>query len=144
MNIPDREKRRARNIIWNAAREYGFEPPLKVFDPDGRADLYWNSIIGAARRCYGAETVDALFDAILSLETREECYNFFEDLCTVKEISDMAQRLEAAKLLLGGSTYDQIVKAVEISTATISRINRCIQYGSGGYRDVIEKTQKTQ
>ena len=62
-------------------------------------------------------TTDALFDAILSLETREECYNFFEDLCTVKEISDMAQRLEAAKLLLGGSTYDQIVKAVEISTA---------------------------
>ena len=82
---------------------------------------------------------DALFDAFLSLETREECYNFFEDLCTVKEISDMAQRLEAAKLLLGGSTYDQIVKKVEISTATISRINRCIQYGSGGYRDVIEK-----
>ena len=63
------------------------------------------------------KTTDALFDAILSLETREECYNFFEDLCTVKEISDMAQRLEAAKLLLGGSTYDQIVKAVEISTA---------------------------
>ena len=82
---------------------------------------------------------DALCDAFLSLETREECYNFFEDLCTVKEISDMAQRLEAAKLLLGGSTYDQIVKKVEISTATISRINRCIQYGAGGYRDVIEK-----
>lgn len=77
------------------------------------------------------QTTDALFDAILSLETREECYNFFEDLCTVKEISDMAQRLEAAKMLLDGRTYDQIVKAVEISTATISRINRCIQYGSG-------------
>lgn len=90
------------------------------------------------------ETTDALFDAILSLETREECYNFFEDLCTVKEISDMAQRLEAAKLLLDGNTYDQIVKAVEISTATISRINRCIQYGSGGYRDVIEKTRAMQ
>lgn len=56
------------------------------------------------------ETIDALFDAILSLETREECYDFFEDLCTVKEISDMAQRLEAAKLLLDGSTYEQIVK----------------------------------
>ena len=86
------------------------------------------------------ETVDALFDAILSLESREECYAFFEDLCTVKEISDMAQRLEAAKLLLGGRTYDQIVKEVEISTATISRINRCIQYGTGGYQSVIEKT----
>ena len=88
------------------------------------------------------EAIDALFDAILSLETREECYDFFEDLCTVKEISDMAQRLEAAKLLLDGSTYEQIVKTVEISTATISRINRCIQYGSGGYRDTIEKVQK--
>lgn len=85
------------------------------------------------------ETVDALFDAILSLESREECYAFFEDLCTVKEISDMAQRLEAAKLLLSGRTYDQIVKEVEISTATISRINRCIQYGTGGYQSVIEK-----
>ena len=90
------------------------------------------------------ETIDALFDAILSLETREECYDFFEDLCTVKEISDMAQRLEAAKLLLDGSTYEQIVKTVEISTATISRINRCIQYGTGGYRQTIEKVRAKQ
>ena len=84
------------------------------------------------------ETIDALFDAILSLETREECYDFFEDLCTVKEISDMAQ------LLLDGSTYEQIVKTVEISTATISRINRCIQYGTGGYRQTIEKVREKQ
>ena len=90
------------------------------------------------------ETIDALFDAILSLETREECYDFFEDLCTVKEISDMAQRLEAAKLLLDCSTYEQIVKTVEISTATISRINRCIQYGTGGYRQTIEKVREKQ
>ena len=90
------------------------------------------------------ETIDALLDAILSLETREECYDFFEDLCTVKEISDMAQRLEAAKLLLDGSTYEQIVKTVEISTATISRINRCIQYGTGGYRQTIEKVREKQ
>ena len=90
------------------------------------------------------ETIDALFDAIISLETREECYVFFEDLCTVKEISDMAQRLEAAKLLLDGSTYEQIVKTVEISTATISRINRCIQYGTGGYRQTIEKVREKQ
>ena len=90
------------------------------------------------------ETIDALFDAILSLETREECYDFFEDLCTVKEISDMAQRLEAAKLLLDGSTYEQIVKTVEISTATISRINRCVQYGTGGYRQTIEKVREKQ
>ena len=90
------------------------------------------------------DTIDALFDAILSLETREECYDFFEDLCTVKEISDMAQRLEAAKLLLDGSTYEQIVKTVEISTATISRINRCIQYGTGGYRQTIDKVREKQ
>ena len=88
------------------------------------------------------QTTDALFDAILSLETREECYNFFEDLCTVKEISDMAQRLEAAKMLLDGRTYDQIVKAVEISTATISRINRCIQYGNGGYELIIDRVKQ--
>ena len=90
------------------------------------------------------ETIDALFDAILSLETREECYDFFEDLCTGKVISCMAQPLYAAKLLLDGSTYEQIVKTVEISTATISRINRCIQYGTGGYRQTIEKVREKQ
>ena len=72
----------------------------------------------------------------------KECYVLFVGSVTlVKEISDMAQRLQAAKLLLDGATYEQIVKAVEISTATISRINRCIQYGSGGYRDTIEKVR---
>ena len=87
---------------------------------------------------------DALFDAILALENREECYRFFEDLCTVKEISDMAQRLEAAKLLLDGKTYEQIVRSAEISTATISRINRCIQYGTGGYQAIIERVRSRQ
>ena len=86
---------------------------------------------------------DLLFKAILSLKTTEECYDFFEDLCTMKEIADMAQRVETASMLLKGRTYEQIVKDVEISTATISRINRCIQYGSGGYRDTIEKVQKS-
>ena len=60
------------------------------------------------------KATDALFDAILTLETREECYHFFEDLCTVKELSDMAQRLQVAKFLLDGSTYEQIVKTAEI------------------------------
>ena len=87
---------------------------------------------------------DSLFDAILSLRDREECYRFFDDLCTVKEISDMSQRLEAAKLLLEGKTYEQIVKSAEISTATISRINRCIQYGAGGYQTIIERMQKLE
>ena len=87
---------------------------------------------------------DALFDAILSLETREECYQFFDDLCTVKEIADMSQRLEAAKLLLQGKTYEQIVKSAEISTATISRINRCIQYGAGGYQTIIQRLEEAK
>lgn len=83
--------------------------------------------------------MDALFEAILSLQNVEECYAFFQDLCTMKELGDMAQRLDAAKMLLKGNTYEQIVKDAEISTATISRINRCIQYGNGGYRMVIER-----
>ena len=62
----------------------------------------------------------------------------------MKELSDMAQRLQVAKFLLDGSTYEQIVKTAEISTATISRINRCIQYGSGGYRETIEKARAAE
>ncbi len=88
------------------------------------------------------ETTNALFDAILNLETPEECYRFFGDLCTMKELADMGQRLETAKMLVEGKTYDQIVKSVEISTATISRINRCIQYGEGGYLEAISKSRK--
>lgn len=80
-----------------------------------------------------------LFQAVLSIKTTEECRCFFEDLCTMKELSDMQQRIEAAEMLLAGSTYDQIVKKVEISTATISRINRCIQYGDGGYEKILKR-----
>ncbi len=82
---------------------------------------------------------DDLFRAVLALRSIDECYAFFEDLCTIKELADMAQRLTAARMLLEGKTYEQIVKSVEISTATISRINRCIQYGSGGYRQTIAR-----
>ena len=90
-----------------------------------------------------AET-DFLFQAIMSLESIEECYEFFEDLCTVKELDDMAQRLKVASMLSEGKTYDQIVREVEISTATISRINRCIQYGSGGYEKILERARKNK
>lgn len=85
---------------------------------------------------------DDLFRAILALRDIDECYAFFEDLCTIKELADMAQRLTAARMLLEGKTYEQIVRSVEISTATISRINRCIQYGSGGYRQTIARLPK--
>ena len=82
---------------------------------------------------------DKLFSAIQGLETMEEFYAFFEDICTMKELADMTQRLKVAQMLLDGHTYEQIVEKVEISTATISRINRCIQYGSGGYRTALER-----
>ncbi len=88
------------------------------------------------------EHTDELFKAILSLQTIEDCYDFFEDLCTIKEVADMTQRVQVAKMLISGQTYEQIVKSVEISTATISRINRCIQYGSGGYKNVLGGTKK--
>ena len=84
---------------------------------------------------------EALFDAILSLTTKDECYAFFEDLCTIKEVQDMADRLEVARLLLEGLTYEQIEKQTGMSSATISRVNRCIQYGPGGYKHVLTKNK---
>ena len=88
------------------------------------------------------ELTDKLFKAILSLQNIEECYDFFEDICTIKEVKDMAQRLQIAEMLLEGKTYEKIVKETEISTATISRINRCIQYGPGGYKKIIERNKE--
>ena len=88
------------------------------------------------------EEVDALFDAILSLESREECYRFFEDVCTIKELTDMAQRLDAAFLLDEGANYQTVSQEVGISTATISRVSKCLKYGAG-YRQAIDKTKET-
>ena len=90
------------------------------------------------------ETTDELFRAILSLKDLDECYEFFEDLCMMKELADMAQRIETAQMLLAGKTYEQIVKSVEISTATISRINRCIQYGNGGYALIVNRLKEKE
>ena len=83
------------------------------------------------------QTTKALFEAILSLENMEECDTFFEDLCTMKELADMAQRLEAAKTPRAVMTSDQTVRAADVSAAPLSRINRCIQYGNGGYALII-------
>lgn len=80
-----------------------------------------------------------LYSAILSLENEEECRLFFEDICTIKELETMSQRLEVAKMLLSGSTFNEIVAATGASTTTISRVNRCLNYGDGGYKAVIEK-----
>jgi TrpR-related protein YerC/YecD len=82
---------------------------------------------------------DGLFEAILLLKNTEECYNFFEDICTVSEIKAMAQRLEVAKMLEAGYTYMDISEKTGASTATISRVNRCLNYGSDGYRTVLDR-----
>ena len=81
----------------------------------------------------------ALFESILTLDNVEDAYDFFEDLCTVNEIRDMADRLEVAKLLMEGETYEHIEAKTKMSSATISRVNRCLQYGTGGYKKVISK-----
>ncbi len=91
---------------------------------------------------FRSEAVDRLFQTFLNLESLEECYAFFEDICTVKEILDMAQRLETAILLSEGNSYQKIMEKVEISTATIGRVSKCLNYGTGGYRVAIEKLKE--
>ncbi|MCK8826156.1 YerC/YecD family TrpR-related protein [Natroniella acetigena] len=85
------------------------------------------------------EFTDQLFEAILLLEDKEECYKFFEDICTVNEIKSLAQRLEVAKMLKKGSTYDEIAQDTGASTATISRVKRCLNYGADGYQLILER-----
>ncbi len=88
------------------------------------------------------ENTDKLFNAILLLNDVDECYNFFEDLCTVSEIKALAQRLEVAKMLKSGITYTEIAEKTGASTATISRVNRCLNYGADGYSMIIERLEK--
>lgn len=88
-----------------------------------------------------SESVDRLFRSILNLESVEECYAYFEDLCTVKEIRDMAQRLETAILLKNGMSYQKICEQMGISTTTIGRVSKCLNYGSGGYDQAIDKLE---
>ena len=85
------------------------------------------------------DLTDQLCRAILSLDTMEECYQFFEDVCTIGELRAMAQRLDVAPMLYAGSTYDDIVAHTGASTATISRVKRCLNYGADGYTLVLEK-----
>ena len=85
------------------------------------------------------EKIDLLFQSILSLQTVEECYDFFEDLCTVPEIQEMSRRLYAAKLLSENCIYTDIAERTGLSTATISRVNRCLKYGADGYTTVLAR-----
>ena len=88
--------------------------------------------------------VEALFEAIQSLRTTEEYYQFFEDACTIKEIQDMSQRLDTAILLSKGMSYQKIAEQVEVSSATIGRVSKCLNYGSGGYQTAIERLREKE
>jgi TrpR-related protein YerC/YecD len=90
------------------------------------------------------KTLDQLFQAILTLQNLEECYIFFDDLCTVNEIQSLAQRLEVARMLQNGNTYSQIEADTGASTATISRVKRCLNYGTDGYKMVLNRLQNHQ
>ena len=90
------------------------------------------------------ESVDRLFQSILNLQSVEECYAYFEDLCTIKEILDMSQRLDTAILLSQGMSYQKIAEQVEVSSATIGRVSKCLNYGSGGYQKAIAKLSQSE
>ncbi len=85
---------------------------------------------------------DQLCEAVLKLETVEECYQFFEDICTISEIKAMSQRLEVARMLQDHHTYDDIVSRTGASTATISRVKRCLNYGADGYSLVFDRLKE--
>lgn len=91
-----------------------------------------------------SESTDRLFRAILSLKTVEECYSFFEDICTITEIKDMSQRLDTAFLVDKGISYQNISEQIGVSTATISRVSRCLNYGAGGYKTVIDRLKEEE
>ena len=91
---------------------------------------------------FNTPAIERLFAAILQLETQEDCQRFFEDICTIKEVQDMSQRLEAAILLDQGAGYQAVSEQVGISTATISRVSKCLNYGAGGYRQAIDKRKE--
>ena len=94
------------------------------------------------------KSVDRLFEVILGLKDVDECYSFFEDICTIKELQDLSQRLDTAIALSEGKNYQTICSEIGVSTATIGRVSRCLNYGAGGYKTAIkrlkEKTDDTK
>lgn len=91
---------------------------------------------------FDIKTFDELFEAVLKLNSKEDCQKFFEDVCTIKELQDVTQRLQVAKLLTEKKNYQEVSKLTGASTATISRVNKCLNYGSGGYDLVLSKKDK--
>ena len=90
------------------------------------------------------ESIDELLEVILSLRDMEECRAFFSDLCTMKELISLAQRLQVAKHLLRGETYDEVRSQVPVSSSTITRISTELQFGSGGYRTALCREEKPE
>ncbi|MDD3640863.1 MAG: YerC/YecD family TrpR-related protein [Candidatus Caldatribacteriota bacterium] len=88
------------------------------------------------------EMTDQLFMAILTLENKDECYRFFEDIATINEIKELSQRLEVARMLSEGFIYEDIVQKTGASSATISRVKKCLNYGADGYQIVLKKLKK--
>ena len=89
-----------------------------------------------------SEAASRLYQAILNLETEEECAAFFQDICSIKELKDIAQRLEVATMLHSGKNYQEVSRETGASTATICRVNKCLNYGSGGYRKALSRLDK--
>ncbi|WP_346685138.1 YerC/YecD family TrpR-related protein [Megamonas hypermegale] len=87
---------------------------------------------------------DQLCEAVLSLQSVDECYQFFEDICTVSELKALSQRLEVARMLRAGHTYEEVVERTGASTATISRVKRCLNYGADGYDTVLKRLETKQ
>ena len=90
------------------------------------------------------ESMDRLFETILNLKDKEECRAYLADLCTIKELQDMAQRLDTAVLLSQGYSYKKIMEQVEVSTATIGRGSKCLNYGTGGYQAAISRLEERE
>lgn len=90
------------------------------------------------------ELTDQLCDALLVLKTQEECYEFLEDICTIGELKALAQRLEVARMLSVGNTYDVIVERTGASTATISRVKKCLNYGADGYNVILQRFKEKE
>ncbi|MBQ6819866.1 MAG: TrpR-like protein YerC/YecD [Clostridium sp.] len=88
--------------------------------------------------------IDLFFEAVLKLENIDECYKFFEDVATINELKALAQRIYVAKLLKEKNIYTEIAESTGASTATISRVNRCLNYGTGGYELILERLEKNK
>ena len=119
--------------LWPGRRGTG---GCAVFIKQSKGDLY------DMNKKIKTEAVDHLFEAVLSLENREECYSFFEDLCTVNELLSLSQRFEVAAMLRRGRTYLDIAEKTGASTATISRVNRSLNYGNDGYEMVFSRIEE--